>query len=617
LTLDFDAGARPYISSLEPGMPAAPAEVLSLRRFGDDQIITLAKLVIENAFQPIVEATTGAVFGYESLMRGFERLGFASPLELLDKAEGAGQLLALEHLINSRAVAAFATLPDFSARTLFLNFDSRLVGGEGDIVERLVNHLKRSNIAPSALCFELSERFDGGKMPDFSALVRQLRLAGFKLAIDDFGAGFNGLKLLCDQPVDYVKIDRHFVSGIDKDPRKRHLVRHTVNMAHVLGTRVIAEGVETEAEFLVCRDLGCDLMQGYFVARPTTHLSELQPVYPHLEPIGGTRPSSTLDSILIRKEIEQLPAVKESDDLDSVFDLFRRNPRQAFFPVLNANGEPRGILHEYHVKEMIYHPFGRDLLKNRIYQRRISHFVTPAPIADLDTPADEMLKIFAGMDGSDCVILTENMRYAGILSASSLLKIINEKQLKMAQEQNPLTGLPGNRAIRDYVQHVILDGDEARYFCYCDFDDFKPFNDTYGFQKGDLAITLFAALLRRHFIGEEKFLGHVGGDDFFVGVSGLTEEEIRMVLMRLIDDFRLDVRQLYTPEHQAAGGISGHGRDGLERDFPLMRCSIAVLALPEGFILSDSQTVSKRIAEIKARAKASDDGLVLEQLGQD
>lgn len=94
-------------------MSAAPAEILSLRRFGDDQIVTLAKLVIENALQPIVEATTGAVFGYESLMRGFERLGFASPVELLDKAEAAGQLLALEHLINSRAVAAFATLPDF------------------------------------------------------------------------------------------------------------------------------------------------------------------------------------------------------------------------------------------------------------------------------------------------------------------------------------------------------------------------------------------------------------------------------------------------------------------------------------------------------------------------
>jgi diguanylate cyclase (GGDEF)-like protein len=89
-----------------------------------------------------------------------------------------------------------------------------------------------------------------------------------------------------------------------------------------------------------------------------------------------------------------------------------------------------------------------------------------------------------------------------------------------------LTGLPGNRAIRDYVQGAVLDADEARTFCYCDFDSFKPFNDHYGFQKGDLAISLFAALMRRHFIGEEKFLGHVGGDDFFIGVSGWTRDEV-------------------------------------------------------------------------------------------
>ena len=113
------------------------AEMLSLRRFGDDQIVNLAKLAIENAFQPIAEIATGAVFGYETLMRGYERLGFKSPLELLDKAEAAGQLMALEHMINTRAFAGFASLPDFASRTLFVNFDSRLIGLEGDLVERL------------------------------------------------------------------------------------------------------------------------------------------------------------------------------------------------------------------------------------------------------------------------------------------------------------------------------------------------------------------------------------------------------------------------------------------------------------------------------------------------
>ncbi len=592
---------------------AASAEMLSLRRFGSDQIVTLAKLAIENAFQPIAEAATGTVFGYETLMRGFQRLGFSSPLELLDKAEEAGQLLALEQMINSRAFAAFASLPDFAARTLFVNFDSRLIGAEGDMVERLGSHLQRAGIPPSSICFELSERFDNGRMPDFSGLMKKLRLAGFKLAIDDFGVGFNGLKLLCDQPVDYLKIDRHFISGIDACPRKRHLVKHTVNTAHVLGTRVIAEGVETEAEFLVCRDLGCDLAQGYFVARPTVHLADLQPAYPHLEQGGhARRQPASLDSILIRKQIEQMPALWENGSLDSVFELFRKSPQRSFFPVLNANGEPRGVLHEYHVKEMIYQPFGRDLLKNHLYQRHISHFVSPAPIADLETPAEDMMKIFAGMDGSDCVILTENMRYAGVLSASSLLKIINEKQLKTAQEQNPLTGLPGNRAIRDHVQEAVLDGDRARYFCYCDFDSFKPFNDHYGFQKGDLAISLFASLMRRHFVGDDVFLGHVGGDDFFIGISGRGIEELRSVLTRLLGEFTAEVRQLYSAEHQAAGRMQGYGRGGERTVFPLMRCSVGVLALPEGLMFSDTQAVSARIAEIKSRAKESDSGLIFD-----
>ncbi len=596
-------------------MSFRPAEMLVLRRFGDDQLVTLAKLAIETAFQPVVEAATGATFGYESLMRGYDRLGFQSPLELLDKAYDVGQLLELEQMVNSRAFASFSGLPGYAQRMLFINIDARLIGTGGDIIEKLTYQLAKANIRPSSICFELSERFDNAQDPAFAELIKKLRHSGFKLAIDDFGVGFNGLKLLCDFPTDYIKIDRHFVTGLDVTPRKRHIVKQIVQTAHMLGARVIAEGVETEAEFVICRDLGCDLVQGYFIARPTINVGELQDSYPHLEQAGSARrQTATLDSILIRAQIQPLPAVRENDDLDSVFELFRRNPQQSFFPILSANGEPRGVLHEYHVKGMIYHPFGRDLLKNRIYQRGIAHFVTDAPIADLDTPAEQMLKIFAGMDGSDCVILTENLRYAGVLSASSLLKIINEKQLKTAQDQNPLTGLPGNRSIRDYVQDAMRDGSEKRFFCYCDFDNFKPFNDHYGFQKGDLAIALFASLLRHHFVGEDKFLGHVGGDDFFVGVTGGTSAELEKVLTSLLQGFAASVRELYTAEDRTAGIIRAHDRAGGECQFPLMRCSIAVLEISEDHVYSDVNRVSASIAAIKASAKASATGLVFKTL---
>jgi diguanylate cyclase (GGDEF)-like protein len=598
-------------------MSFRPAEMLVLRRFGDDQLVTLAKLAIETAFQPVVEAATGATFGYESLMRGHDRLGFQSPLELLDKAHDVGQLLELEQMINSRAFAGFGALPGNTQRMLFINMDARLISLGSNIVERLTNHLAKTGIRPSSICFELSERFDNAQDPAFAELIGKLRRSGFKLAVDDFGVGFSGLKLLCDYPADYIKIDRHFVSKLDATPRKRHIVKQIVQTAHMLVARVIAEGVETEAEFVICRDLGCDLVQGYFIARPTTHSGELQDSYPHLEQAGSLRrQTTTLDSILIRAQVQQLPAVRENDDLDNVFELFRKNPQQSFFPILGANDEPRGVLHELHVKGMIYHPFGRDLLKNRIYQRGIAHFVTDAPIADINTPAEQMLKIFAGMDGSDCVILTENLRYAGVLSASSLLKIINEKQLKTAQDQNPLTSLPGNRSIRDYVQDAIRDGSEARFFCYCDFDNFKPFNDRYGFQKGDLAIALFASLLRHRFVGEGKFLGHVGGDDFFVGVTGGTRAELEGVLTQLLRDFSTSVRELYTPEDRASGFIMAHDRVGGEHQFPLMRCSIAVLEMAACCVQADVNRISASIAAIKASAKESVTGLVFSSLSE-
>ncbi len=595
-------------SVLEPGV---------IRRYAGDQLVTLGKLVLENAFQPIVEVATGSVFGYESLLRGHERIGFSSPPELLDEAQQSGQLLALEQMMSGRALAKFATLPEYSSATLFLNLDVRLIRQGHEFLEKVLHHLRAAGIAPSSVCFEFSERFDNTSVPEFADLVAEMRKAGFKLAIDDFGVGHGEMKLLCDFPVDYLKIDRHFVSAIDNNPRKRHLVKNIVNIAHTLGIRVIAEGIETEAEFLACREYGVDLVQGYFIARPTTFLTELQPAFPHLADIGRTRRSSqSLDEILIRKQIEKLPTVFENDAIDSVFELFRRNPRQAFFPVLNANGEPRGVINEYHLKEFIYQPFGRDLLKNKVYERSIAHFVERAPIIGLDAEAEELMSLFANMENSACVILTENMRYAGVVSAASLIKVVNEKQLKIAQDQNPLTSLPGNRAVRDFMQEAGRDDEESRFFCYCDFDNFKPFNDHYGFQKGDHAISLFAALMKRYFFSEGDFLGHIGGDDFFIGVRDWTRGEMDEILERLLSDFHGDVIELYSEEERASGRIRGHDRSGLERDYPLLRCSIGVLELPKSLLLDDIGRISVEIAAVKASAKESEGGLVFSVFGE-
>ncbi|NTE85661.1 GGDEF domain-containing protein [Agrobacterium rubi] len=588
-----------------------------IRRFASGQMASMAKLVLETAFQPIVEATTGTVFGYESLMRGFDRIGFSSPLALLDHVAADGQLITVEQMLAGRALAKFSTLPEFQSATLFLNLDVRLIPHGDAILDKLLERLAKASIPPSSICFELSERFDNTSVPEFSALIARMRREGFKLAIDDFGVGHGEMKLLCEFPVDYLKIDRYFIDGVDRNPRKRHLVKNIVNIAHTLGVRVIAEGIETEAEFLACREHGVDLVQGWFISRPTTFVSELQSAFPHLQHLGETRRSSqTLDEILIRRQIERLPTVFENDSIDSVFELFRRNPAQAFFPVLNANGEPRGVINEHHLKEYIYQPFGRDLLKNKVYERTISHFVDGAPIVGLDADADQLMNVFANTGGSACVILTENMRYIGVVSAASLIKVINEKQLKLAQEQNPLTALPGNRAISSFIEDSCGDSDDDRFFCYCDFDNFKPFNDKYGFHIGDHAITLFSALMKRYFFSGDCFLGHIGGDDFFIGVRDWTKDEITEILERLLSDFHDDVVGLYSDEDRMAGQIKGHDRFGNERDFALLRCSIAVLQLQKGLIIANPERIGSDIAAIKKAAKESASGLVIRGFGE-
>ncbi|RAI44414.1 GGDEF domain-containing protein [Rhodoplanes roseus] len=579
-------------------------------RIARDHIVSLAKLVVDYALQPIVEINTGYVYGYEALMRGFDRLGLASPVALLDHAAEADVLVALEQMLHARAIAKFASVPDAAGKKLFINVDGRTLRSGHLILGAAAKVLESKRIPASTLCFELSERYDNDAEPTFGAVVGALRTMGGRLAIDDFGLGFSELKLLCDYGIDYIKIDSHFIRGMAQSQRKRLLVTTMSNLAHVLGIRVIAEGVETEAEYIACREAGCDLVQGYFVARPTCEISEILSTYPHVVTARAKhRRDRKTDELLIRNQMAALPTVPIDAELPSVFELFRQSPQEHFFPAVDDAGEPRGLIHERDLKQYIYMPFGRDLLNNRAYQRRVSSFVTACPIVDIATDAEHILEVFANARGSDGVIVTENLKYIGVLSTAALLSVINDKKIQQAQDQNPLTELPGNLSITDFVAVNALDADAPRHFCYFDFDDFKPFNDRYGFPHGDRAISLFATLVRRSLGGPGVMVGHVGGDDFFAGLRDHDSAALRGTLAELLDEFRREARKLYGPEDQRLGFITGRDRDGRSRRFDLLRCSVAVLELAPGTMTSDLDKIHAVMAQAKSQAKHESTGM--------
>ena len=125
-------------------MQAMPVTASVTRRFADDQLVTLAKLVIESALQPIVEVSSGYVFGYESLMRGQQKLGFATPVELLDQASAVDLLLPMEQMLLGRAIAKFSAVPESPSKLLFVNFDARLMGEHAAVIDRMLQVLLRA-----------------------------------------------------------------------------------------------------------------------------------------------------------------------------------------------------------------------------------------------------------------------------------------------------------------------------------------------------------------------------------------------------------------------------------------------------------------------------------------
>lgn len=563
------------------------------------------------AFQPIVGIHSGAASGFEALLRGCDAVGASSVPALFDRLSDLGVLHRAELVLREKAVTAFRTFAAGSGARLFLNLDPRVLDSPDYRPQRTRDLIDRHGLEPSALCFELSESQALGTGGSPSRILDLYRRQGYRLALDDFGTGHSGLKLLYDRQPDLVKIDRYFISGIDADAKKRMMVSSVVQMAKVLGIAIIAEGVETERELMVCKEIGCDLVQGWVVARPT--------LTPEI-PAGGfatvveinrrdrRRPGG--DGPLVREEIVAVPAIRVDATMPDVFEVFRRNKDRNFFPVTDASRRPIGIIREHDLKDFIYSRYGRDLLSNRASSKRLIDFVSRCPVCEIDTPVEGILATFTAAGDPAGVIMVDRHRYAGVLDAGSLLRLIQEKRLAQARDQNPLSRLPGNASIVDWVAGA-LEAEAPSTLVYFDLDNFKPFNDIYGFRQGDRVILLFAELMRRTFGAGDAFLGHVGGDDFFAGFPLRRPPAVIAAVAELLRVFASDAESFYDADARARRHIVARDREGREQEFPLITASAAVLGLPDGASRLTAEQVGRRIAALKRSAKAAPDRIAI------
>ncbi len=577
--------------------------------------------LLDFAFQPIVNIHTGVCYGFEALLRNHEQAGFQSIQGVFDRAFQENMLFFLDLKLRERVLEKYMTLDFHEKVKLFYNIDNRVLVSPDYSPAKVLFVMERFRLTPGTFCFEISERhdFETFLLHDFRNLneikstLNFYRQDFYKIAIDDFGSGLSGLQFLYHSEPDYIKIDRFFINGIASDARKRLFVSSTLNMAHILGITVIAEGVETEEEFYACKEIGCDLIQGYLIQRPTTKVCELKDRYDDVVLLNRkNRRERGSDRKLINASmeyIEPIPLYTEHHtftDMVSVFERFRRHKVNTFFPVTNGNDEPIGIIRERDLKEYVYSPFGKDILMNKS-SGNILNFITRLPISEINTQVEKILELFSIDEKSEGILLTENGSYCGFLSASALIKLLNDKNIAEARDQNPLTRLPGNNIINQYISEALSCSSTSHVLAYFDFDNFKPFNDKYGFRQGDRAILMFGDILKELSNSRRVFVGHIGGDDFFAGfkLTEMSQDDIHETIREIISRFSRDANSLFAPQDRERGYYLSTDRDGNNQMYSLIGVSAGVLTIQSGHRTFSLEEMFAYLAELKKQAKKS------------
>lgn len=536
--------------------------------------------VLDVAFQPILNIHTGKIFAVEALLRNYEEVGFNSIFELFDEVYKDNLLYSFDLKLRKKALKKFITIDGYENIKLFYNLDNRLLEMPDFSNGNTNKLLKRYNVDRNSVCFEISERYEVSNNSNMQEILNHYKDEKFCIAIDDFGVGYSGYKLLYECKPNIIKIDRFFLSGIQNDIKKKIMTRSITHLAIQLGIKVIAEGVETKEELFACRDIGCHFIQGYLVQKPTTKTAEILTEYPHILDILNIEKRVIDSNYQVETYLDKRAPICVDTDMNIVLEYFQKNPQIDLITVVNSDNEPIGILQESKIKGFMYSPYGRSLIiNNGAKNSKLKNLILPCGITEINCNMSTIIELFSNNPESSGIIMTNNSKYYGFLSVRAIISIINEQNLLYAREQNPLTKLPGNAMIERYLSDVSQNKN-SYILCYFDLDNFKAFNDVYGFRNGDRAIILFADILRKN-LPQEFFKAHIGGDDFFVGVELNEDSELTYIknISDIVSKFKDDARELYSKEDKENGYILSTDRDCNKKKFALLTTSASLVII--------------------------------------
>ncbi len=533
----------------------------------------IEKRAIRTVFQPIVSLKDGEVLGHEALSRITCESGIKDIDTLFTLASQHHCLWDLEQLCRTRAFeAAFRFMIPPYNKKLFINVNPNVLHDESFQRGLTKEYLNEFRISPGNIIFEITERNMIRDIDGFIAAVDHYKSQKYKIAIDDTGAGYSGLNLISDISPNYIKLDMKLTRHIHSDRIKAALVKGMVELSRASSISIIAEGIETEKELEALIDLGVHYGQGYFIQRPDFKVKEIKPeIVALVKELNERKNGSKIFNVFnmpIQNLCTDTKTVSSKVLVPDIFDIFKHNP-DCFGLCITENNVPKGIVTKEKLALKLSGQYGFALYQNK----PISHVMdTDFMAVDCNTPVSVVSSKAMSRDQDklyDFIVVKKHGKYLGTVTIRDLLTKATEIEIAAAKHQNPLTGLPGNLIIERKLQQCVTNNHKYSV-AYLDIDNFKAYNDVYGFENGDLVLKLLSNVILRN-VSKEEFVGHVGGDDFVIIVNDHVETDF---FYSIVTEFETEVLKFYNRTDIENGYITATNRRNEVEKFPLITLTV-------------------------------------------
>jgi diguanylate cyclase (GGDEF)-like protein len=537
---------------------------------------------VQMHFQPIVDFTqNGKIFGFEALCRlqdpagnllsGEDAFKLAHQSKRTSELDLVCQMLALEgkaHSIPPGIPVFINVLPQTIMRENWLEPMLETMNKYG--IERrevVIEIIESEEVAPELLARHCDA----------------IRAHGLRIALDDMGSGFNGLRTLAAVRADFIKIDRTIVHEAQGSRVRTVLLEAIISMAQRLGSTIVAEGLERVEDITYCQDLGLIYAQGYYFAMPQkTPVQEVTPLPTRDE----SHRSPVPDEFRIGEFVNRGVTIELNTSIEEARRIFVQNPDTAIAVVLDHQ-RPLGLLR-----------------RGKLFSQRntgLGAYCDPLPkLVNHRAPSSLLARglYLERGESEPWVLVSEQGIYMGILQPLEIMaQLISRKS--GTSNLHPLSQLTTGPTLRQSLD-VSLRNNPNTELVYIDLDHFKSYNDRYGFIRGDAMIRLLSEIVRQVFQGRSGILvGHIGGDDFVL-ILDHTKPDLVANLLDVISRFQALAVHLYDSSDLERGFFTTE--DG--KDHPVASVSIAVVNGSQG-PLSNSVAAAERAAVLKKIGKAT------------